>query len=1419
MRKLLAICATLIAIPATAQEEPGLFDRLFGSSEESEDQGSFLEGLIEDNLSGDDRQVSITGFQGALSGRATIQSLTISDTEGEWFTLTDAVLDWNRSALFSGRLEIAELSAASISLPRLPTPAVSEGPTPEASGFSLPDLPVSIEIGKIAAERVELGQPVIGADVLVSVEGALSLIDGEGAADLDIKKLNASGGLTLEASYSNTSEVLALDLDVNEGPDGIIANLADLPGRPAVAFRIQGDAPLSEFEADISLATDGEKRLSGTVATTQSNDGTFRTTANISGDLAPMFAPAYQPFFGPDVALRAAITARPDGSTALDDLTITAAALTLDGSAVITQGIPQNIDIVGKIADPSGNPVLLPLSGPETRVDAVDLQVRFDASQSDDWQGTFAITGLTRPGFSAETLELDGAGRIAEGVATANFTFAANALDLGDPDAEQALGETVTGAAQIDWRTDAPIAIRALRIEGESYGLTGQADIAMREDGPEIEGSASVRADQLSVFNGLAKRQLGGRAAFQTTFIAAPLSGTFELNAEGETTDLAVDQPEADRILAGEARLEVTAARDENGLRVNLGTLETPNAKLAGSVLLKTGGSSLNIKGALTDAALILPQVTGPVELSAAATEDANRIWAWDADISMERTRLNASGNARDVFSLPIIAANGRLDAERLADFAQLTNRPLQGAVAANFAGEVVTDLSRASISMTGQATDIELGVAQADSLLEGRVSFDIKAAMAGNAIVIQKSTIDGPQILVQAEAALLAEGSRFALNGRVADAARLLKDAPSGPLSIETTGQQDGRDWQVAAKADGPGIQLNVDGLALDPYGTPGFDGEIQASVDDLSVFSALAGRDLGGKVAISAVGEALADLSAFDLQGNATGDGVTVGIAEVDKLLAGALNANLEASKTGENIDLRRVELSTDLITASARGALGQDNSVIDVEARLANIASFVDGISGPLSVSGTIGQSDENYTIDVNATGPGGTQARANGTTSADFARVDLSINGTAPLGLANQFIPPNAISGQARFDLSVNGPPELDSVSGQITSSGARFTATGSNITLQNIDTLTSLSGGRAQISMSADVEGGGKLTVGGPLSLQAPYPADIAISLDRVRITDPKLFETDVSGNIAVTGPLTGGARISGTLGLGETNVRIPTSNIGGTGEIPEIVHLNETPPIRGTRGRAGLLDRESQRNSSGPGFPLDLTINAPSRIFVRGRGLDSEFGGALRVTGTTNDVVPIGGFNLIRGRLDILGQRLALSEANVTMQGSFVPILRILATTQSDEYTINVSVSGPASNPEIEFTSQPDLPQEEVLARLIFGRGLETLSPIQAARLALAVRTLAGQGGEGVVGNIRNSTGLADLDVTTDEEGNAAVRAGAYLGENIYTDVEVGSGGNTSVNLNLDVSPSVTVKGSVSSEGDTSVGIFFERDY
>ena len=164
-----------------------------------------------------------------------------------------------------------------------------------------------------------------------------------------------------------------------------------------------------------------------------------------------------------------------------------------------------------------------------------------------------------------------------------------------------------------------------------------------------------------------------------------------------------------------------------------------------------------------------------------------------------------------------------------------------------------------------------------------------------------------------------------------------------------------------------------------------------------------------------------------------------------------------------------------------------------------------------------------------------------------------------------------------------------------------------------------------------------------------------------------------------------------------------------------------------------------------------PGYRLDIKISAPTQVFIRGRGLDAELGGALRLTGSTSAIVPSGGFKLIRGRLDILGKRLVLSSADLRLEGNFVPQILVSASAKSDGIVSFVTIEGPADGPKVSFTSVPQLPQEEVLSRLLFGRGIDTISALQAAQLANAVGVLAGSSGEGLIERLRQSFGLDDL--------------------------------------------------------------------
>ena len=144
-----------------------------------DDDRGYLQAFLEDNLSGAGRQVTITGFEGALSSRATIERLEIADDAGVWITLDEVVLDWSRSSLLSGEVVVNELSADTITVARLPSVAADSAlPAPEASGFALPDLPVSVDIGSVEADRIVLGDGVLGEPVEGRFQAALSLAGG-----------------------------------------------------------------------------------------------------------------------------------------------------------------------------------------------------------------------------------------------------------------------------------------------------------------------------------------------------------------------------------------------------------------------------------------------------------------------------------------------------------------------------------------------------------------------------------------------------------------------------------------------------------------------------------------------------------------------------------------------------------------------------------------------------------------------------------------------------------------------------------------------------------------------------------------------------------------------------------------------------------------------------------------------------------------------------------------------------------------------------------------------------------------------------------------------------------------------------------------------------------------------------------------
>lgn len=1149
-----------------------------------EDDRSYLTAFLEDNLSGAGRKVTITGFQGALSSRATIDRLEIADDSGTWITLDKVVLDWSRSSLLRGEVLVNQLSAETITLDRMPVSA-PEAPSPEATPFALPDLPVSVEIDQISAKRIVLGAPVLGEPVEASLSAALSLANGNGNARLELQRNDSgpSGQVKLAATYSNTNRALDLDLDAREDAGGIAARLLGLPGQPEAALTVKGKGTLSDFAAEIRLETDGTPRLAGPVTIATDAKGLHSFSARLQGDPAPLFLPQYAEFLGRSLSFDLAGRLWPEGNLRLDQLSLASDRLNLSGTlGLATDGLPSDFDLKAQIASPDGSAVLLPLTGPETRVNRADLTLAFDATQGDGWTGSLVIEGLDRPDFDASRAELSGSGRIGREAGKASLgatlSYTAEGLSPTDTALASALGSIVMGRTILYWREgEDGLNLPLITLAGDGYGLTGGLRIEGLDTAMKAVGHGELTADDLGRFSALAGRPLGGKAVLRAEGEGSVLSGAFDLDLSLQAERLLTGIAQADRLLAGSSQIDASVLRDETGL-----TLRSLTAKAASLVFTGTG---------------------------------------------------------------------------------KLTS---------------------------------------GDSLVEGRLQWADLADLGGSF---------------------------------------------GGSLDVEAR-----------------------------------FSGNAQTGT------GALQGK----------------------------GQNLRTGQAELDRLLAGTADLALSGLLRDGAAQLTGLKLATPQLTADVTDAGGGS---LDVKARLANLALIAPEFPGPVTLSGRVRPEGETLVSDLRIAGPAGIDARLTG--RIDARAPDLTVTGTGQAGIVNSFTEALHLAGTLGYDLALRGGWALQNLSGRVTLSGGSIAVPARSLALERVAASADLAGGSARISATAEAQRGGRLRLGGTLGLTAPYPADLDIAADAVALRDPELYETTLGANLRLTGPLLGRAALSGDVVLGETELRIPSTGFSTAADLEAIDHVGDTAAVRATRDRAGLGEGEDSAagGSGGLDWGLDVEIRAPNRIFLRGRGLDAELGGTIRLGGTLANVVPSGGLDLIRGRLDLLGKRLVLSDASMVLQGSMVPYVTVSASATGDDVTSYVVVQGPADAPEVNFSSVPELPQEEVLSHLLFDRGLDQISAFQAAQLANAVATLAGKGGEGIVGKLRKGFGFDDLDVSTDANGSTAVKAGKYLSDNLYSEFSLGQDGNTRINLNLDVRKGLTVKGRVDSDGSSGIGVYLEKDY
>ena len=209
---------------------------------------------------------------------------------------------------------------------------------------------------------------------------------------------------------------------------------------------------------------------------------------------------------------------------------------------------------------------------------------------------------------------------------------------------------------------------------------------------------------------------------------------------------------------------------------------------------------------------------------------------------------------------------------------------------------------------------------------------------------------------------------------------------------------------------------------------------------------------------------------------------------------------------------------------------------------------------------------------------------------------------------------------------------------------------------------------------------------------------------------------------------------------------------------------------------------------ESRGSGRAPYFPdLDLGIEVPGGLRIYGYGLDVEVSAEVDVRrGFDARGLPgaalQGDARSVAGTLRFMNRMFRIERADVQFTGEVPanPRLDMMLQTEISGTIIRLAVSGRATAPVIDLTSDPDMNQADIMAFLLFGRSISDLdneqrgrmdeepNPTQQLRENLTGLALA-FGTADLQSSVSSTLGVDIVEVGSDQSGGSTLTAGKYI--------------------------------------------------
>lgn len=302
----------------------------------------------------------------------------------------------------------------------------------------------------------------------------------------------------------------------------------------------------------------------------------------------------------------------------------------------------------------------------------------------------------------------------------------------------------------------------------------------------------------------------------------------------------------------------------------------------------------------------------------------------------------------------------------------------------------------------------------------------------------------------------------------------------------------------------------------------------------------------------------------------------------------------------------------------------------------------------------------------------------------------APMSLVVQGGIDLQLAQLFNPDIRSSGQVRFNINSRGTTGRD-IGGEIDIVDASYASGDLPVGLQHGNGVLTLTTDRINIKSFQGTVGSGTVTASGGVAYRPAVQFDLGLAAKGIKMLYPQGMREAVDANIHLAGT-TENAVLGGTVNIADISFTPAFDLTSFAGQFSSGV---QSPPSQGI----------SQN------IKLNLAVHSTNNVSLISRTLSLNGSANLQVRGTAADPVILGRINLTGGDIVMNNDRFVLTGGTIQFvnPSQTQPVINMNVTTTIQQYNLGLRITGPADRMNIQYTSDPALPQADILNLLAFG--------------------------------------------------------------------------------------------------------------